>query len=153
VSSQRLPLRTSLRRHALQRVPRARTPVCCRASIGFVHAPPASGSLGGTKGLTSSSIDPALPITMYTEAAAKSTYCGAFYVSGCMHGGAGRKHSASEGAQPSARTHFHVCMSAGHCHAGQVWWPDVPQRPVHQADGRREQAPGGPVSCQPTVAP
>lgn len=45
-------------------------------SFGFVR-PPTSETASG---LTSSSLDPALPITMYTEAAVKMTYNGTFYV-------------------------------------------------------------------------
>lgn len=46
--------------------------------LGYVRGPSRDGRYSG--GLTSSSIDPAMPITMYTEAAAKATY-GNLYVS------------------------------------------------------------------------
>lgn len=51
-------------------------------SFGYVRPPGGcSTDIAAGSGLTSSSIDPAVPITMYTEAAAKSTYTGSFYVS------------------------------------------------------------------------
>jgi hypothetical protein len=53
-------------------------------SFGVVRGPSSKSSIGPIGGLTSSSIDPAVPITMYTEAAAKMTYNGNFYVSHCF---------------------------------------------------------------------
>lgn len=52
-------------------------------SLGYVRPPSASEGLrvATVTGLTHSSLDPAVPITMYTEAAAKATYNGTFYVS------------------------------------------------------------------------
>jgi len=51
-------------------------------SFGYVRPPGGcSTDTAASSGLTSSSMDPAVPITMYTEAAAKSTYTGSFYVS------------------------------------------------------------------------
>lgn len=52
-------------------------------NCGYVR-PPSCSSIGSNaiSGLTSSSVDPAVPISMYTEAAAKSTYTGNYYVSG-----------------------------------------------------------------------
>jgi hypothetical protein len=50
-------------------------------SFGVVRGPSGKNSIGPIGGLTFSSVDPAVPITMYTEAAAKMTYTGTFYVS------------------------------------------------------------------------
>lgn len=57
------------------------TPLLSKApSLGYVCGSRQS-SAATRSGLTSSSVDPAVPITMYTEAAAKATYTGTFYVS------------------------------------------------------------------------
>lgn len=53
-------------------------------SFGVVRGPSSQNSFGPVSGLTSSSIDPAVPISMYTEAAAKMTYNFTFYVSRCF---------------------------------------------------------------------
>lgn len=60
--------------------------------LGYVHPPAAAAGCSGyapASGLTSSSVDPAVPITMYTEAAAKMTYNSTFYVSPALHGACG----------------------------------------------------------------
>lgn len=62
-----------------QGIPLAKAP-----SLGYVHPPSAEAADRGSgcarvSGLTSSSVDPAVPITMYTEAAAKMTYNSTFY--------------------------------------------------------------------------
>jgi hypothetical protein len=57
------------------------TPLAKSPSLGYVRPPSAAAMADSGSGLTSSSVDPAVPITMYTEAAAKMTYNSTFYLS------------------------------------------------------------------------
>lgn len=75
-------------------------------SLGYVRAPGGAGSnsMLRSSGLTSSSIDPAVPITMYTEAASKASYTGTFYVSLCW-GTRERRNSARPQTHASVVLH------------------------------------------------
>lgn len=65
--------------------PARRDPVFLQETgIGYVRPPTGAAHSQGVAsmtGLTHNSLDPAVPITMYTEAAAKAMYNGTFYVS------------------------------------------------------------------------
>ena len=92
-------------------------------SFGYVRGPGDSNTIGAVGGLTSSSVDPAVPITMYTEAAAKSNYTGTFYVSEAdlvqLQQPMGLRPAAQQQlrSQASLSTSYCHCTlpQAGHC--------------------------------------